>query len=123
MGRYKETGVHRFECRDCGVKWSVAAEQFRLLGYPECRHAHHCNGTDGRRMAHIESMKRYYPEKVFTLETIHWHNTIEAEKVIRSRSIRHIKSNHPTECGDRCRGAKGADCDCKCGGEFHGIDS
>lgn len=27
------------------------------------------------------------------------------------------------KCGSRCRGAKGHDCECSCGGEFHGVDA
>lgn len=30
-------------------------------------------------------------------------------------------SNH--KCSDRCRSATGHDCECECGGEFHGIDA
>ncbi len=26
------------------------------------------------------------------------------------------------KCGGRCRQAKGGDCECECGGRFHGID-
>jgi hypothetical protein len=26
------------------------------------------------------------------------------------------------ECGPRCRSAKGGDCECACGGQFHGVD-
>lgn len=27
------------------------------------------------------------------------------------------------ECGPRCRGAKGHNCECSCGGQFHGVDA
>lgn len=33
----------------------------------------------------------------------------------------HSPSRH--KCGAKCRNAKGPNCECVCGGEFHGIDS
>jgi hypothetical protein len=123
MAAHKPIGIHRFECRDCGSKWSIGKDEFFRLGYPAARGAHHCEGTDKRRQKHIDSLRRYQPNHAYTIETIFWGNTLEAEKVIISRSIRYKKTNHPTECGDRCRGARGADCDCRCGGEYHGVDS
>jgi len=118
MGKYVEIGVHRFHCRDCGKRWSASKEEFFLLGYRGVREAHRCEGTDMRR-ARLQDGERRYSDRVVDW----WGNTLEAEKVIVSTSIRHKRTSRPTECGDRCMGAQGADCDCKCGGENHGINA
>ena len=36
-----------------------------------------------------------------------------------------FKNHNPSlhKCGARCRNAKGPNCECSCGGEFHGADS
>jgi len=40
-----------------------------------------------------------------------------------ARPVTHKKVAEPTKCGARCRGACGPNCDCECGGRFHGIDA
>jgi hypothetical protein len=39
-----------------------------------------------------------------------------------TRIIRHDENGSGHKCDSRCRCAKGGDCECSCGGEFHGID-
>lgn len=40
-----------------------------------------------------------------------------------TRVIRFNPNGTRHECGSRCRSAKGCDCECSCGGKFHGIDA
>lgn len=37
-----------------------------------------------------------------------------------TRMIRYFRTSAPHKCGPRCRQAKGGDCECQCGGKFHG---
>jgi len=37
-----------------------------------------------------------------------------------TRMVRFFKTSKPHKCGARCRQAKGGDCECECGGKFHG---
>ena len=39
-----------------------------------------------------------------------------------TRIVRHDENGSGHKCDSRCRCAKGGDCECSCGGEFHGID-
>lgn len=39
---------------------------------------------------------------------------------VRVNVVKGVRSD--VECGDRCRNAKGGDCECSCGGDNHGAD-
>ena len=39
-----------------------------------------------------------------------------------TRIIHHDENGSGHKCDSRCRCAKGGNCECACGGEFHGID-
>lgn len=43
--------------------------------------------------------------------------------VFIDRAVDHLRTNRPHKCDARCRGAKRGDCECACGGEFHGCDA
>ena len=40
-----------------------------------------------------------------------------------TRIVYHDENGSGHKCDSRCRCAKGRDCECSCGGEFHGVDS
>lgn len=40
-----------------------------------------------------------------------------------TRIIRHNEHGTLHECGSKCRNAKGGDCECSCGGVYHGVNS
>lgn len=40
-----------------------------------------------------------------------------------TRRIEYKSNPSKHKCGPRCRSAKGHQCECECGGEFHGINS
>jgi hypothetical protein len=39
-----------------------------------------------------------------------------------TRIIRHNEHGTLHQCGSKCRNAKGGDCECSCGGVYHGLD-
>ena len=39
-----------------------------------------------------------------------------------TRVIRYNENGSKHECDSRCRNAKGSDCECSCGGRYHGAD-
>ena len=43
--------------------------------------------------------------------------------VLIDRIIDYKKTRQPHKCDARCRNAKRGDCECACGGEFHGCDA
>lgn len=50
--------------------------------------------------------------------------TAEGERVAAVRVVAY-KNQNPSKhvCGARCRTAKGGNCECECGGEYHGVDA
>jgi len=51
--------------------------------------------------------------------------TIGTSEVLPINRVVYFKTSQPSlhKCGGKCRSATGHNCECSCGGKFHGIDA
>ncbi len=67
----------------------------------------------------LNSIKSWNPG---TLLVGHTDGLLSSDWLPVTRIVRHNPHGSLHKCDARCRHAKAGDCECSCGGKFHGID-
>lgn len=95
------TGRYAVTCRKCGAHWT--AQPGTVKNWIELTESlaelHHC--------AKFDALRPTFGNKRLAL-------------ALKIKQIMHNPQGSLHRCSDKCRGARGPDCECSCGGMFHG---